>query len=122
VNSQTTFGGLFSYNIEAQNMTISKTQKQRGRQPDGSPNRIDILVGNRIRQKRLSIHLSQQQLADKLHISFQQLQKYESGQNRVSASRLWDLSQILNEPVGYFFENIDEQLAIQSPRFSHHQP
>lgn len=97
-------------------MTISITQKQRGRHPDGTPNKIDVFVGNRIKQKRRELNLSQQQLAQKLHISFQQLQKYESGQNRISASRLWDISQTLNEPISYFFENIDEKLARQSPR------
>ncbi len=98
-------------------MTVSAIQKQRGRQPDGTPNKIDIFVGKRIKQKRQELNLSQQQLAKKLHISFQQLQKYESGQNRISASRLWDLSQTLNEPISYFFENIDKELARQSPRF-----
>lgn len=98
-------------------MTISSIQRQRGRHPDGTPNKIDIFVGNRIKQKRRTLKLSQQQLAEELHISFQQLQKYESGQNRISASRLWDLSQILNEPISYFFEDIDEDLARQSPRF-----
>ncbi len=98
-------------------MTISKTQKQRGRQPNGCPNQIDIYVGNRIKQKRKTLNLSQQQLARELHVSFQQLQKYESGQNRISASRLWDISQILGEPVNFFFKGIDKELAIQSPRF-----
>ena len=98
-------------------MLHSNFQKQRGRQSNGLPNQIDIFVGNRIKQKRKALNLSQQQLARELHISFQQLQKYESGQNRISASRLWDISQILNESVSFFFRGIDKKLAAQSPRF-----
>ena len=98
-------------------MTTPNIKKQRGRQPNGCPNLIDIHVGNRIRQKRKELNFSQQQLARELHISFQQLQKYESGENRISASRLWDISQTLGEPVSFFFNGIDEELATQSPRF-----
>ena len=61
--------------------------------------------------------MSQSDLAKKLGITFQQVQKYEKGINRISSSRLWDFSQVLNVPIEYFFAEIDNNLASQSPRF-----
>lgn len=52
--------------------------------------------------------MTQQQLAEKVGIKFQQIQKYETGANRVSASRLWDISEVLDVPVSFFFEGLDE--------------
>ena len=70
---------------------------------------VDIHVGQQIRHRRKLLGLTQQKLADTVGIRFQQIQKYESGANRVSASRLWDLSQSLNVPVTYFFEHLEKQ-------------
>jgi len=72
---------------------------------------VDLHVGKRLRHRRWMIGMTQQQLAGAVGIKFQQIQKYESGANRVSASRLWDLSQALSVPVAFFFEGLEEQSA-----------
>jgi transcriptional regulator with XRE-family HTH domain len=68
------------------------------------PNPIDKHVGNRLRMRRLMLSLSQEKLANNLGITFQQVQKYEKGTNRISASRLQHASHILDVPVSFFFE------------------
>ncbi len=68
------------------------------------PNDIDVSVGQRIRLRRQMLGMSQTTLADALGITFQQVQKYEKGTNRVGASRLQHISSFLNVPVAYFFE------------------
>ena len=67
------------------------------------PDQIDILVGHNLRARRREVGLTQLQLAHALGISFQQVQKYEPGANRIAASRLWRASQVLALPVGCFF-------------------
>jgi len=67
------------------------------------PHTIDVYVGQRIRIKRSLLQLSQEELARQLGITFQQVQKYERGTNRVSASRLFEIAAVLNEPVNFFF-------------------
>lgn len=69
---------------------------------------VDVHVGKRIRHRRWMIGMTQQQLAEKVGIKFQQIQKYETGMNRVSASRLWDIGQAVDVPVSFFFEGLDE--------------
>lgn len=69
---------------------------------------VDVHVGKRIRHRRWMIGMTQQQLAEKVGIKFQQIQKYETGMNRVSASRLWDIAQAVDVPVSFFFEGIDD--------------
>ncbi|MEO0398150.1 MAG: helix-turn-helix transcriptional regulator [Pseudomonadota bacterium] len=69
---------------------------------------VDLYVGKRLRQRRRLLGLTQQKLADAVSIRFQQIQKYESGANRISASRLWALAKALEVPVAYFFEGVDE--------------
>ncbi|MDX2235451.1 MAG: helix-turn-helix transcriptional regulator [Hyphomonadaceae bacterium] len=69
-------------------------------------NEIDLHVGKRLRRRRRLLGLTQQQLAESIGIRFQQIQKYECGANRVTASRLYELSVSLNVPVGYFFEGL----------------
>ena len=71
------------------------------------PHPVDIHVGTKIRLTRASRGVSQQQLSEMLKISFQQLQKYERGINRISASRLWEVSQALGVKVSYFFDGAD---------------
>lgn len=71
---------------------------------------VDVHVGKRIRHRRWVNGTTQQQLADKVGIKFQQIQKYETGMNRVSASRLWDIAHALNVDVSFFFEGIDGEL------------
>lgn len=70
---------------------------------------VDVHVGKRIRHRRWTLGMTQQQLAEKVGIKFQQIQKYETGMNRVSASRLWDISDALDVAVAFFFEGMDEQ-------------
>jgi len=67
---------------------------------------VDVHVGKRIRHRRWMVGVTQQQLADKVGIKFQQIQKYETGMNRVSASRLWDIADALDVPVSFFFEGL----------------
>ena len=69
---------------------------------------VDVHVGKRIRHRRWMNGTTQQQLAEAVGIKFQQIQKYETGMNRVSASRLWDIANVLNVNVSFFFEGIDE--------------
>ncbi|MCF6232664.1 MAG: helix-turn-helix domain-containing protein [Rhodobacteraceae bacterium] len=70
---------------------------------------VDVHVGKRVRHRRWLIGKTQQQLAEKVGIKFQQIQKYETGANRVSASRLWDIAEALDVPVSFFFEGLEEE-------------
>ena len=70
---------------------------------------VDIHVGKRIRHRRWMVGTTQQQLAEAVGIKFQQIQKYETGANRVSASRLWDIAETLGVPVSFFFEGISSE-------------
>jgi transcriptional regulator with XRE-family HTH domain len=72
--------------------------------PRGALNPIDKHVGSRVRMRRLTLDMSQSKLADALGLTFQQVQKYEKGANRIGASRLQHISQILDVPVPFFFE------------------
>ena len=69
---------------------------------------VDTYVGKKIRQRRWLIGMTQQQLAELVGIKFQQIQKYETGANRVSASRLWDIAGALGVPVSAFFEGVPD--------------
>lgn len=79
-------------------------------------NAIDLHVGQRVRLRRTLLGMSQEQLGAELNITFQQVQKYERGTNRISASRLWDIGQILDAPVSYFFGDMTELTMQHSPR------
>ena len=85
---------------------------------EGAPNPVDKHVGNRIRLRRTILGYSQQFMARKLGLTFQQVQKYEKGCNRVGASRLWDISKVLEVPMEYFFEDMDAGIAGSSPMMS----
>ncbi|THD81569.1 XRE family transcriptional regulator [Aliigemmobacter aestuarii] len=76
---------------------------------------VDAHVGKRIRHRRWMIGMTQQQLADKVGIKFQQIQKYETGMNRVSASRLWDIADALGVAIGFFFEGLDDARESAAP-------
>lgn len=69
---------------------------------------VDVHVGKRVRHRRWLVGMTQQQLAEKVGIKFQQIQKYETGANRVSASRLWDIAHALDVQIAFFFEGIDD--------------
>jgi transcriptional regulator with XRE-family HTH domain len=73
-----------------------------------SPNPVDMYVGNRVRMRRLMLDLSQTRLANALGVTFQQVQKYEKGVNRISASRLQHMSHILQVPIPFFFEGLPD--------------
>ena len=68
---------------------------------------VDVHVGKRVRHRRWLVGMTQQQLAEQVGIKFQQIQKYETGANRVSASRLWDIADALDVPVSFFFEGME---------------
>lgn len=88
----------------------------RGRLLDGTPNPIDLYVGSRVRMRRTLLGMSQERLAAELGITFQQVQKYERGLNRIGASRLWDLAQVLGVSVDFFYQDIDANTKDKSPR------
>lgn len=106
-------------------MAVDKTQQTKGRAAgamDAADARrgdvrrgVDAHVGQRLRQRRWMLGLTQQQVGDRIGIKFQQVQKYETGQNRVSASRLWDLANALEAPVAYFFEGLDGASDVAEP-------
>jgi transcriptional regulator with XRE-family HTH domain len=72
------------------------------------PRPIDVHVGSRIRLRRTLLGMSQERLGEALGLTFQQVQKYESGVNRVSASRLFNLSRVLDVPIGFFFDDVPD--------------
>ena len=76
-----------------------------------SPNPIDIFVGSRVRLRRLMVGMSQEALADRLGVTFQQVQKYEKGTNRISASRLQAIAEVFRVPPGFFFQEDDGQAS-----------
>ena len=69
---------------------------------------IDLHLGRRLRRRRRLLGLTQQQVAETVGIRFQQIQKYECGANRISAARLWQLAQVLEVPVNYFYDGLTE--------------
>lgn len=87
------------------------------RRSTGRTQDIDHHVGARVRERRIMLGLTQQQLADLIGVTYQQAHKYERGINRVSAGRLYEIAQVLSVPVGYFFDGLDGQGARSvSPR------
>lgn len=80
-------------------------------------NLVDHRIGQRVRSRRLEIGMSQERLADLIGVTFQQVQKYEKGVNRIAASRLFDISLALDMPVSRFFENLNVARArVTEPR------
>ncbi len=72
-------------------------------------NEIDVHIGKRLREARLAKGMSQVVLGKSLGVSFQQVQKYERGKDRIGGSRLWDISSVLETSIGFFFEGLDEK-------------
>jgi len=81
---------------------------------DRTPNPVDLHVGARIRMRRKILGVSQEKLADDLGLTFQQVQKYERGANRVSASKLYEIARSLQAPISYFFDGLADPLAAQA--------
>jgi len=77
------------------------------RVPKKQANPIDVQVGNRVRIRRMLIGMSQERLGDLLGLTFQQVQKYEKGVNRIGAGRLFEMARILNVPVDFFYEGVN---------------
>ena len=92
-------------------MAKSKPRRERGR----GIGPIDVHVGARLRQRRTLLGMTQTNLSDAIGVSYQQMQKYERGGNRISASRLFDLSRVLDVPVEYFFDDMPNAVAASSP-------
>ena len=89
------------------------------------PNPVDIHVGGRVRLRRMLLNMSQEKLGDSLGITFQQIQKYEKGTNRVSASRLQQIARVLSVPVSWFFEDApgtptEAPTAVVEQKSTHH--
>jgi transcriptional regulator with XRE-family HTH domain len=78
---------------------------------DKTPNPVDLYVGGRIRLRRRTLGVSQEKLADDLGLTFQQVQKYERGANRVSASKLYEIARSLSSPVAWFFEGLNDPVS-----------
>lgn len=77
----------------------------------GTPNPVDVHVGSRVRLRRTLLGLSQEKLGEAVGLTFQQIQKYERGANRIGASRLFEFSRILDVPVSFFFDDMSDRLA-----------
>ncbi len=80
-----------------------------------SPNPVDVHVGARLRMRRTLLGMSQSSLGDAIGLTFQQVQKYERGANRIGSSRLYDLARVLDVPVTFFFEEMPAEVAANSP-------
>ncbi len=74
------------------------------------PHHVDIQVGRKVRQCRWLVGMSLQALAERIGVSYQQLQKYERGENRISISRLWEIARVLEVPMAHFLEELDGQV------------
>ncbi len=94
-------------------LTEKKTSKRifRARMESGEPDPVDVHVGSRLRLRRTMLGLSQTELAKAVNLTFQQVQKYESGNNRVSASRLFHIADALDVPVGFFFDDMNRNTS-----------
>lgn len=89
------------------------TKTRTGGRGSGKPHPTDVHVGSRIRLRRTLLGMSQQKLADAIGLTFQQVQKYERGTNRVGASRMLQIAQALDVPVSYFYEEMSQPQPIR---------
>jgi len=99
--------------------TETRARRSGGGRPKlGKPNPVDVHVGSRVRLRRTLLGMSQEKLGEAIGLTFQQVQKYERGANRIGASRLYDLSRVLDVPVSFFFDDMpsDEPSAPTSPQ------
>jgi len=91
---------------------LERTEKGESR-----PSPIDVHVGSRVRLRRTLLGMSQEKLGEALGLTFQQVQKYERGVNRIGASRLFDLARVLDVPIGFFFDDMPDSLGGMSVGF-----
>jgi transcriptional regulator with XRE-family HTH domain len=96
--------------------TAVVTAIEKGRKGRSGPQDVDRYVGARIRERRLLLGLTLQEMADLLGITWQQAYKYEKGLNRIAVSRLYAIAQTLRVDVAYFFEGLDDKHAVQMPQ------
>lgn len=89
-----------------QNALKGRARNRSGRPKGDTPSPIDVHVGSRVRMRRTLLGMSQERLGRELGLTFQQIQKYERGANRIGSSRLFDLSRALDVPVSFFFEEM----------------
>jgi transcriptional regulator with XRE-family HTH domain len=102
------------YAVISRSGSVMKTKgRKRGQRlaPVGQPNPVDVHVGQRLRMRRTLLGMSQTQIGEAVGLTFQQVQKYERGTNRVSASRLFDFSRVLNVSISYFFDEMEGSVA-----------
>jgi transcriptional regulator with XRE-family HTH domain len=90
---------------------MAAAEQVTGADREGRPSPIDVHVGSRIRLRRTLLGMSQERLGEALGLTFQQVQKYERGVNRVGASRLFDLSRVLDVPISFFFDDMPDSLT-----------
>src|SRR5437016_10124339 len=96
--------------------------KRRGGRPKiDTPNPVDVHVGSRVRLRRTLLGMSQEKLGEAIGLTFQQVQKYERGANRIGASRLFDLSRVLDVPVSFFFDDMAHETAGRQGGFAESQ-
>ncbi|MBO6562303.1 MAG: helix-turn-helix domain-containing protein [Nisaea sp.] len=98
---------------DASGQASEKDSADRGKTNANNP--VDVFVGARLRRRRKEMGMTQRIVAQKIGVTSQQYMKYERGDNRISASRLFDVASVLNTPVSYFFDEMDEQTISQSP-------
>ncbi|WP_245183216.1 MULTISPECIES: helix-turn-helix domain-containing protein [unclassified Haematospirillum] len=110
--------------LKSENIMVSKVNSEsrikiRRRQPittkEYGPDPVDIHVGKRLKLRRRLMKLSQEQLGEAVRVTFQQIQKYERGHNRVSASRLYDIASVLGVDVSFFFKDIGQDVTEHRP-------
>jgi transcriptional regulator with XRE-family HTH domain len=90
---------------------MARAEQAMGAEREARPSPIDVHVGARIRLRRTLLGMSQERLGEALGLTFQQVQKYERGVNRVGASRLFDLSRVLDVPISFFFDDMPDSLT-----------
>ena len=94
-------------------MSDLQSDGRRRRRKSDKPSPIDVHVGSRVRLRRTLLGMSQERLGQAIGLTFQQVQKYERGANRIGASRLFDLSRVLDVPVSFFFDDINPAVVAQ---------
>src|SRR6202007_573631 len=95
--------------------TPTRTPRRTGRRKSDRPNPIDVHVGSRVRLRRNMLGLSQEKLGEAIGLTFQQVQKYERGANRIGASRILAVSRVLDVPVSFFYDDTDPVRAPAIP-------
>ncbi|MFP5514828.1 MAG: helix-turn-helix domain-containing protein [Alphaproteobacteria bacterium] len=88
----------------------AKVVRRRGRVKEDGPNPVDVHVGQRVRLRRTIMGMSQEKLGDAVGLTFQQIQKYERGTNRISASKLFEFGEALNVPVSFFYDDMPDSV------------